>query len=178
MMASPTIHSNGETPCDSSRSAAVDALPEGSWVRPYGSRGGDEEWAGFGTGDGAVTGEIEGTMSWANSPRRRQDGVWTPNLRGVLRTNDGDELVVSIHGQSVEERAAGSRRAILARVELASEAEPYRWLNTCFLVGEGEIDEEREGWWMDVFVCVNEMALGPPALGAEAPGAVSSARRR
>jgi hypothetical protein len=54
-------------------------------------------------------------------------------------------------------------------VELATEAESHRWLNTCFLVGEGEIDEEREHWWMDVFVCVHEQAQGSPALGAEPP---------
>jgi hypothetical protein len=141
----------------------------GTWHRPYGSLGGDEEQVGFGTGAGSITGDIEGTMAWANHPRRRQDGVWTPNLRGMVTTNDGHEIVVSIHGQSVEERTPGSRRAILARVELTTEADPYRWLNTCFLVGEGEIDEEREHWWMDVFVCVNEQAQGPPALGAEAP---------
>jgi hypothetical protein len=48
-------------------------------------------------------------------------------------------------------------------------ADRYRWLNTCFLVGEGEIDEEVEEWWLDAFVCVNDVAQGPPALGAEAP---------
>jgi hypothetical protein len=141
----------------------------GSWHRPYGSRDGDEEWVGFGTGDGDVTGDIEGTMAWSNHPRRRQDGVWTPNLRGLVSTTDAHEIIASVHGQSVEENASGHRRAILARVELTTEAEPYRWLNTCFLVGEGEIDEEREHWWMDVFVCVNEQAQGPPALGAEPP---------
>jgi hypothetical protein len=143
---------------------------EGSWHRPFGARGDDDdEWVGFGIGNGDVTGDLQGTMTWANHPRRRQDGVWTPNLRGLLTANDDGELLVSIHGQSVEERAPGHRRAILARVELTTESEPYRWLNTCFLVGEGEIDEEREHWWMDVFVCVHEQALGPPALGAEAP---------
>jgi hypothetical protein len=59
--------------------------------------------------------------------------------------------------------------AILARVELTTEAEPYRWLNTCFLVGAGEIDEERENWWLDTYVCLNEQVHGPPALGAEPP---------
>jgi hypothetical protein len=142
---------------------------EGTWVRPFGALDGDEEWAGFGTGDGEITGGIEGTMAWANAPRRRQDGVWTPNLRGTLTTNNGDQLIVSIHGQSVEERGLGARRAILARVEVATESELYQWLNTCFLVGEGEIDEERELWWMDVIVCVNEVAQGPPALGADPP---------
>ncbi len=76
---------------------------------------------------------------------------------------------VSIHGQSVEEQAPSSRRAILARVEMTTEAEPYRWLNTCFLVGEGEIDEDRETWWLDTYVCLNEQAQGPLAIGMEPP---------
>jgi hypothetical protein len=61
----------------------------------------------------------------------------------------------------------GHRRAILARVELTRK--PSDALNTCFLVGEGEIDEDREEWWLDVFVCVNEQAQGPPAIGDEPP---------
>ncbi len=142
---------------------------QGSWHYPYGA-GDDSEALGFGQGAGEVSGEIEGKGIWANYPRRRQDGVWTPNLRGVISTNDGDEILMSIHGQSVQERTtAGYRRAILARVELTSEAERWRWLNTCFLVGEGEIDEGSEEWWLDTYVCVNERAQGPPALGAEAP---------
>jgi hypothetical protein len=142
---------------------------DASWHRPYGARGGDEEGLGFGRGDGVVSGEIEGKLVWANYPRRRQDGVWTPNLRGVITARDGTELPVSIHGQSVQEHSSGSQRAILARVELTTEADSYRWLNTCSLVGEDEIDEEREIWWLDTYVCVNEQAHGPPALGAEPP---------
>jgi hypothetical protein len=87
----------------------------------------------------------------------------------VVRTADGAELLLSIHGQSVQERDPAHCRAILARVELTTDAEPHRWLNTCFLVGEGEIDEESEEWWLETFVCVNEVAQGPPALGAEPP---------
>ena len=34
---------------------------------------------------------------------------------------------------------------------------------------EGEIDEERENWWLDTYVCVNEQAQRSPALGAEPP---------
>jgi hypothetical protein len=141
----------------------------GSWHRPYGS-GGDSEAIGFGQGTGEVSGEIDGKAVWANSPRRRPDGVWTPNARGVISTRQGDELLFSIHGQSVQERtSARPMRAILARVELTTEAERYRWLNTCFLVGEGEIDEDSEEWWIATYVCVNERAQGPPALGEEGP---------
>lgn len=135
-----------------------------SWHRPYGT----DEGLGFGHGDGVVSGEIEGDVVWANYPRRRQDGVWTPNLRGMITTKERNELVVSVHGQSIEEDA-GNRRAILARIELTSDAEPYRWLNTCFVVGEGEIDEDREVWWIDAFVCVHEQAGGAPAIGAQPP---------
>ena len=137
---------------------------DSSWHRPYGS----EEGLGFGHGDGAVVGEIEGSLVWANYPRRREDGVWTPNLRGMIRTANGDELVVSMHGQSVQATDA-PYRAILARVELTTDAERYRWLNTCFVVGEGEIDEEHESWWLDTYVCINEQAHGRPAIGAEPP---------
>jgi hypothetical protein len=87
----------------------------------------------------------------------------------VITVQDGSRLLVSIHGQSVQEDASAYRRAILARLELTTEVESYRWLNTCFLVGEGEIDEEREIAWLDAFVCVNEQAQGPPAIGAEPP---------
>ena len=117
-----------------------------------------------------------GTCVHCRSPRtnrcvaiREQQGLgYLPD--GTARfSRDGEELLVSIHGQSIEQDAAGSRRAILARIELTTEAERWRWLNTCFLVGEGEIDEERENWWLDLFVCVNEQAQGPPAIGAEPP---------
>jgi hypothetical protein len=136
-----------------------------SWHRPYGG----EEGLGFGRGDGEVSGDLIGSVAWANSPRRREDGVWTPNLRGTIATREGGDILLSIHGQSVEESPPGSRRAILARLELSTEAENWRWLNTCFLIGEGEIDEDRQDWWLDVFVCVNEVAQSPPGIGAEPP---------
>ena len=140
---------------------------EGAWTRPFGG----EEGAGFGTGEGAITGDVlRGVLRWANAPRRREDGVWTPNLRGVIRTEDGAEILTSIHGQSVQEDSpAGLRRAILARVELLAEDDRYRWLNTSFVVGEGEIDEETEAWWLQTYVCVNDVAGGPPAIGDAPP---------
>jgi hypothetical protein len=148
---------------------------EGAWLRPFG----DAERAGFGWGEGTVSGDVlDGTVRWANAPRRREDGVWTPNLRGVIRLADGAEVLISLHGQSVEEAVPeGARRAILTRVELLSEHERYRWLNTCFVVGEGEIDEEAEEWWMQAYVCVNEAVDHPPAIGATPPERFRQANR-
>jgi len=140
----------------------------GSWHRPFGELDGRGEGLGFGVGSGRVSGEIEGELTWANYPRRRQDGVWTPNLRGVITSRGGDEVLAAVHGQSVQ-ITGGEARAILARVELTTEAARWRWLNTCFLIGEGAIDEEREEWWLDVYVCVNEQVQAPPAIGEEPP---------
>jgi len=148
---------------------------EGTWVRPFGAA----EGAGFGWGEGVVSGEIlDGSLRWANAPRRREDGVWTPNLRGVIKTSDGAEILVAVHGQSVEEATAGeARRAILARVELVTEHERYRWLNTSFLVGEGEIDQDTEAWWIETYVCINEVVAHPPAIGSVPPARFKQAPR-
>jgi hypothetical protein len=140
---------------------------EAAWLRPFGGA----EGAGFGSGDGTVSGGVvRGTARWANHPRRREDGVWTPNLRGVITTQDGADILISIHGQSVEQATDdGARRTILARLELLTEDDAYRWLNTSFVVGEGEIDEETEAWWIEAYVCINEVVAHPPAIGQPPP---------
>jgi hypothetical protein len=148
---------------------------KGAWVRPFG----DAEGAGFGWGEGTVSGDVlRGSLRWANYPRRREDGVWTPNLRGVIRSEDGAELLISLHGLSVEEDiTGGGRRAILTRVELLSDHADHRWLNTSFIVGEGEIDEETEEWWVQAYVCINEMVQHPPAIGEPPPERFRQAHR-
>ena len=140
---------------------------ESAWARPFAG----EEGAGWGAGDGTVSGDmLNGRLRWSNSPRRREDGVWTPNVRGVIDTDDGAEIIVSMHGQSVEEqRDTGLARAILVRLELLTDAEQYRWLNTAFAVAEGEIDEETEEIWFQAYICINDAVEHAPAIGETAP---------
>ena len=137
------------------------------WASPFGG----EEGAGFGVGDGTVSGDtLNGTLTWANYPRRREDGVWTPNACGVIRTTDGAEILVSFHGQSVEEQTEeGLLRAILGRYELLTEHDRYRWLNTTFVVAEGEIDEDTEEIWFEAYACINDKVEHRPALGQVPP---------
>jgi len=75
-----------------------------SWHRPYARPDGtNEEEFGYGTGEGTVTGDlINGTLTWVNVPRRREDGVWTPDLRGFIKADDGGELLVFIQGLSID----------------------------------------------------------------------------
>jgi len=54
---------------------------------------------------------LQGTVRWANAPRRREDGVWTPNLRGVIRTTDDADILLTVHGQSVQEQTGGAERS-------------------------------------------------------------------
>jgi hypothetical protein len=141
---------------------------DAAWIRPFGTA----ECAGFGWGEGTVTGDVlRGQVRWANYPRRREDGVWTPNLRGAIRTEDGAEVLISLHGQSVqEESTTGVGRAILTRIELLSAVGgKYGWLNTSFIVGEGEINEETDEWWIQAYVCINEVVAHPPAIGDMPP---------
>jgi hypothetical protein len=141
---------------------------DGAWIYPFGTA----ERAGFGWGEGTVSGDVlRGEVRWANYPRRREDGVWTPNLRGVVRTEDGAEILISVHGQSVQEATtSGVGRAILARIELlGAVGGEFGWLNTSFIVGEGEIDEDTDEWWIQAYVCINEAVAHPPAIGELPP---------
>ena len=72
-------------------------------------------------------------------------------------------------GQSIDQDGPQPLRAISARLEFCTGDPAFAWLNTCFVVGEGEIDEDTEQWWLDAFGCVNEQAAYPPAIGAEPP---------
>jgi hypothetical protein len=52
---------------------------------------------------------------------------------------------------------------------MTSEVPAYRWLNTAFVVAEGEIDEDLDEVGLSAYVCVNEAAQGPPAVGSPWP---------
>jgi hypothetical protein len=54
-------------------------------VSPYGS----DEGIGYGEGHGTATGLVEGSVVWANYPRRRSDGRMLPDVRGLITTTDG-----------------------------------------------------------------------------------------
>src|SRR4051812_23815104 len=78
---------------------SLDLRYEGDFhlVRPYGNESG----TGWGRGDGTVTGErVSGRYSWSNHPRRRGDGSMLPNVRGVVTTIDGAELMLELTGRT------------------------------------------------------------------------------
>ncbi|MFA5896894.1 MAG: DUF3237 family protein [Thermoplasmata archaeon] len=134
---------------------------ESVWLRPYG----EKEAAGFGQGDGTLRGPgLSGRLTWANHPRRREDGVWCPDLHGYVTTEDGAKILVTMQGYSILEKAPGEKRAIVAACTFRTSHETYRWLNLVIAAVEGEIDEETEKVRMKAYACVNEIATGPAAI--------------
>ena len=137
------------------------------WIAPYG----EKEKSGYGSGSGTVSGKVlNGTINWSNHPRRREDGVWCPDINGFITTDDGARILAAIMGYSILEKPPGVKRSIVAAVwfQVASDDERYRWLNYVIGIGEGEIDEETEEFWMRVSACLNEVSSNPSAiLGAQ-----------
>ncbi len=124
-------------------------------LRPYGGQQG----AGYGEGDGTVTGQrLSGTLRWVNHPKRRDDGAMLPDAHGVIRTNDGALLLFSLQGRTVWVEADGKRKGRqLLMVLFESEDVRYRWLNDAVCVLEGVIDPEKLSMRSPVYVCLNEL---------------------
>jgi hypothetical protein len=128
---------------------SVDLRYEGDFhlVRPYGNESG----TGWGRGDGTVTGQrVSGSYAWSNHPRRRGDGSMLPNVRGVVTTIDGAELMLELNGRtSFDDNGVGHQSLF---VLFEAEHPSYTWLNDLICVGEGRIGENLTSH-IDVFAC-------------------------
>jgi len=119
-------------------------------VRPYGT----EEGTGYGEMDGTVTGErLQGTVRCVNHPHRRSDGTMLPDLHGVIRTNDGVLVMMTVQGRTVFEGENGRQ---LLTVIFEAQDPRYRWLNTIWCVLEGVITAQPQP--VRIYMCVNELA--------------------
>lgn len=86
--------------------------------------------------EGQCTGAITGRFRGANHPRRRTDLTFTPDLQGVIETEDG--AVVMFDYQGYGRAYPKGRRQIVGAAWHVSEHEKYKWLNdvVCALAGE------------------------------------------
>ncbi len=121
-------------------------------VRPFDG----EEGAGFGGGDGTVTGEkLSGRVRWTNYPHRRSDGSMIPNVSGVITTDDGAQIVFTLLGGRAHFEGAQADQLLL--VTFIAEDERYRWLNDAFCVLEGVYYAQSMDMIMRIYECINEM---------------------
>src|SRR5881392_4277859 len=76
------------------------------WLELYGGK----DLEGFGEIEGTVTGpKLSGALRWANHARRREDGVWCPDLHGVVTTEDGTKVLINMEGYKSSRRRRASR---------------------------------------------------------------------
>ena len=138
--------------CDLELAYREKSLYQGKFVvaRPYDS----QEANAYGEGDGWVKGErLQGTARWVNHPHCRTDGVWLPNVHGVIQTEDGASILFSLHGRT--KFVTGGQGHQLLTTILETGDERYAWLNDSICILEGVI----EGFAMQaqVFQCINEL---------------------
>src|SRR4029077_15301152 len=99
-------------------------------------RPGRKEEQAFFVAEGACTGSIAGRFRASNHPRRRTDLTYTPDMQGVIETEDG--AVVFIDYQGYGRAYPKGRRQIVGAAFHLSDHDKYKWLNdvVCVLAGE------------------------------------------
>lgn len=94
----------------------------------------------YGTMEGRVDGErLAGTLRLTNLAARRADNVNLPTLRGVLTTEDGAAVWVTLDGVATLRERDGAR-VFVTTFRCRTGDERYRWVNTLFAVLEGVLD--------------------------------------
>ena len=118
----------------------------------------------FGRGEGTIdwAGGKHGRIEWTNFPTRRPDGVYLPDITGVLRL-DGSErpIIYRMHGISLlpDEH---NRRLFAGPVRWFTDDPGFTWLNDRWGYEEGELDRETLGFKTRAFVLTPE----PPQVGS------------
>lgn len=138
--------------CDMELAYLGDPADQLTVVMPFGTEG-----IAYGSGDGTVKGErLQGRIRWYNFPRVRGDGVFLPDARGTIDTDDGARILFCMQGYSVP-TGIGEERDVRTDLTFATDDERYLWLNTAFAVTEAAFDNTRHVSKVRAYVCVNEL---------------------
>ncbi len=104
--------------------------------------------------EGRAEGRLSARYRAANFPRRRVDGVLTPDFRGALETDDGATILFAWQG--LARLAEGGMRQLLGSMTHVSDDGRYRWLNDRVCAVAGEV-RPREDAGFDVVLEVSEL---------------------
>jgi hypothetical protein len=128
-----------------------------SWsVEVHGASG--TEGRSFFIAEGRAEGRLSARLRAANYPRRRVDGVLTPDFRGVLETDDGASVLFSWRGYV--RTGSSQMRELMGSITHVTEDERYRWLNDRIGAVVGEV-RRRDGGGSEVVVDVSELVWEP-----------------
>jgi hypothetical protein len=94
----------------------------------------------YGTMQGSLRGErVNGTLRLTNLAPRRADGVNLPTLRGILTTDSGAAVWVTLDGVATL-RTEDQARVFVTTFRFQTGDDGWLWLNTVFGVLEGVLD--------------------------------------
>ena len=97
----------------------------------------------FGRGEGTVVwGDRQGLIEWTNFPPRRPDGVYLPDITGVIKLEGSNHpIMYRMHGISLppDDR---ERRLFAGPVRWFTEHPDFLWLNDRWGYEEGELGLE------------------------------------
>jgi len=143
-----------EPVCTFEWSYDADGRVSGGYVllRPFGG----DDGAGYGEGSGTVTGNrLAGTCVWSNQPRRRGDGRMLPDVRGLIVTDDGAEVLFTLTGVTVfTDDGRGGQNLVGT---FTAEGEHYAWVNDLVCVAEGVIVPAANTILIHVYAAINEL---------------------
>ena len=108
--------------------------------------------------EGGCEGRLRAVLRAANFPRRRTDGVFTPDFRGVLETGDGAVILFEWWGYGTT--TANGERRLAGTITHLTDDERYRWLNEVVGVLGGKV-AARDGGGLDVELDVSELIWEP-----------------
>ena len=110
--------------------------------------------------EGRCEGRIAGTLRASNFPRRRADGVLTPDFRGVVQTDDGATLLFTWQGYGMT-GGDGVNRLVGAMTHVTDDAH-LGWLNTVVCAVAGVVEPSAPGGQIDVVLDVSELVWEAP----------------
>jgi hypothetical protein len=112
--------------------------------------------------EGRCEGQIAGALRASNFPRRRADGVLTPDFRGVVQTDDGATILFTWRGYGIT--ATDGVNRLVGAITHVSDAEHYGWLNTVVCAVAGVVQPRANDAKLDVVLDVSQLVWEPPKL--------------
>jgi hypothetical protein len=113
--------------------------------------------------EGTILGDrIRGGHKAMNKSVLRSDNVVTPDIRGVLTTDDGAEVYYEVRGYGID---VDGLRNFTGTMYFMTDAARYAWINTVIGVMEGRYTRDPEGYLIgtfQVYECVSEASKIEP----------------
>ena len=99
--------------------------------------------------EGTLVGErVRGTHKAMNKSVLRADNVVTPDIRGILFTDDGESIYYEVRGYGIE---VDGLRHFRGSMYFMTGSEKYAWLNTVLGVMEGRYQRDDANFLIGTF---------------------------